>query len=657
VHAYIWHVQVGRISLYLLDTNIPLNQRRDDQDLTDQLYGGDRERRIQQEILLGIGGMRALQALGINPSVYHMNEGHSAFLSLERCRQVMEAHALTFAEAATITSAGNVFTTHTPVPAGNDYFAPDLVEKYFHDYRGQLGLSGEEFMALGREDPDNQAEEFCMTVLALRLSAYANGVSRLHGEVARQMWQNVWPDVPESEVPISSITNGAHASSWVSNDMAGLYDRYLGPHWRLAPGDLRIWNRVHEIPAEELWRTHERRRERLVAFARRRLVAQLERRGAPPSEIEDAREVLDPEVLTVGFARRFATYKRATLLLRDPERFKAILHHPERPVQFIFAGKAHPLDSPGKEFIRALIHFARSSGCRDRIVFIEDYDMVVGRYLVQGADVWLNTPRRPKEASGTSGMKAAMNGGLNLSILDGWWAEAHRYNIGWAIGRGEQYDDHELQDDVEANALYQLLERDIAPTFYARGPDGLPREWISLMKAAMRELCPTYNTARMVQDYTTHSYDPAMQRYERFSQDDMAAGKTFAEWQTDVASAWGNVRIGQIQSEGDVLRVGDTLRVVAEVYLGRLTPDDVEVQLYEGPINTGGDIERGRAVPMSLVSGEENGWYHYQAETACEYSGRHGFTVRALPQHSDMPRSLRLRLVTWAGQEAMADSG
>jgi starch phosphorylase len=651
VYACIWHVQVGRVSLYLLDTNIPLNQRTD-QDITDQLYVGDRERRIQQEIILGIGGVRALQALGLSPSVCHMNEGHSAFLALERCRQMMETHALTFAEAATITSVGNVFTTHTPVTAGNEYFALDLVEKYFQVYRGKLGLSKEEFLALGQTDPADKTEEFCMTVLALRLSACANGVSRLHGEVARRMWQNVWPDVPEGEVPISSITNGVHASSWVSNDMAGLYDRYLGPRWRLAPGDLRIWNRVHEIPAEELWRTHERRRERLVAFARRRLAVQLERRGAPPSEIEEASEALDPEALTVGFARRFATYKRATLLLHDPERFKALLLHPERPIQFIFAGKAHPLDSPGKEFIRALIHFARESGCRGRIVFIEDYDMVVARYLVQGVDVWLNTPRRPQEASGTSGMKAAMNGALNLSILDGWWAEAYRYNIGWAIGRGEQYEDHDLQDSVEANALYQLLERDIAPMFYMRGPDGLPREWINRVKAAMRELCPIYNTARMVQDYTVHFYDPAIQRCARFDQDDMAAGKAFADWQVGVASAWGDVRIGQVRSEGDVLHVGDLLRVTAEVYLGRLTPDDVEVQLYEGPINTEGSIESGRATPMSLASSSKDGWHHYQTETACEYSGRHGFTVRVLPQHADMPRSLRLRLITWAGQEA-----
>ena len=467
VYAQIWHVQVGRTHLYLLDTNIPHNSR-EDQDLTDQLYGGDRELRIKQEILLGIGGLRALHVLGLEPAACHMNEGHSAFLSLERVRILMERLGISFAEARAITRTSNVFTTHTPVPAGNDYFAPDLIEKYFKDYRARLGISRDDFLALGREKPADPAEHFCMTVLALRMSTYTNGVSRLHGEVARQMWNSVYPELDQREVPITSITNGIHTFSWVSKDLSQLFDRYLGPRWREDPTDQSVWQRAANIPDEELWRTHEHRRARLVAFSRRRLTKQLAQRGVSPAEVDAGAEALDPDVLTIGFARRFATYKRANLLLRDVERFAELLCG-NRPIQIIFAGKAHPHDNEGKEFIRQIVHFARTSDCRNRIVFLEDYDMVIARYLVQGCDVWLNTPRRPLEASGTSGMKAALNGGLNVSILDGWWAEAYRRHLGWAIGAGEQYEDTELQDYVESNALYDLIEKDMIPTFYDRG--------------------------------------------------------------------------------------------------------------------------------------------------------------------------------------------
>lgn len=653
VYAQIWQVKVGRVNLLLLDTNIPENTAKEDQNLTDQLYGGDRETRIKQEILLGIGGLRALYSLGIEPAVCHMNEGHSAFLALERARILMERHGLTFAEALAVTSASNVFTTHTPVPAGNDYFKPELVEQYFETYRKELGLSREDFLALGRVDAHNREEYFCMTVLALRASGYANGVSRLHGEVARKMWTDVYPDVPLSEVPISSITNGVHIFTWVSSELGNLFDRYLGPRWRDDSTDRKVWQRVVNIPGEELWRTHERSRETLVNFVRERLVKQYEQRGAPPSEIDEAGEVLDPDALTIGFARRFATYKRATLLLRDPERLTRIMCS-DRPVQFIFAGKAHPHDTEGKEFIREIVHFARNMGCRNHIVFLEDYDMVVARYLVQGVDVWMNTPRRPLEASGTSGMKASMNGVLNLSVLDGWWAEAYRRDLGWAIGRGEEYEDQGLQDYIESNATYEMLEKDLIPTFYDRGTDGLPRGWIMRMKAALRELSPVYTMDRVVQEYTRRYYHPAIEHYARLETNGYEQGRQYASWLLHLQDNWETLKIGDINSDFSSqaeVRVGEKLRFGADVFLGHISPDSVCVQLYEGVVDTGGNISRGHSHDMQRVGESdlgEPGWHHYEVEFVSEATGKHGYTVRVVPNHPDLRHPLRLGLITWA---------
>jgi starch phosphorylase len=648
VWAQVWQVQVGRVNLFLLDTNIPENPNPADQNITDQLYGGDRELRIKQEILLGVGGLRALYSLGIEPAVCHMNEGHAAFQSLERARILMDRHGMSFGEAAAISSASNVFTTHTPVAAGNDYFAPGLLDQYLGGYRSQLGITPDELLGLGRINAADTNEEFCMTVLALRMSAYCNGVSRLHGEVARKMWQGVYPNVPRIEVPIGSITNGVHIYSWVSRDLANLFDRYLGPDWREDPADQRVWRRVATIPGEELWRIHELRRERLVAFTRRRLTAQLEQRGAPPVEIDEAHEVLNPDALTIGFARRFATYKRATMLLRDRDRFMSILCG-DRPVQFIFAGKAHPQDNAGKELIRDILHFARTSGCRGRIVFLEDYDMVIARYMVQGVDVWLNTPRRPLEASGTSGMKAAMNGVLNMSVLDGWWDEAYRRDIGWAIGRGEEYADEGMQDYVESNAIYDLLEKDLLPTFYNRGPDGLPRDWLMRMKASLRELGPVFNTARMVQDYARRFYVPALQQSRSFAQDSFAHGREYAAWLSGLEAGWGKLDIGDITAVNADVNVGKTVEVGAEVFLGSVSPEHVAVQLYEGALDRDGNFVRGHAHRMERSGdGKKKGWHRYGVTFTAEATGRHGYTVRLIPAHPEIQHTLRLGLITWA---------
>jgi glycogen phosphorylase len=648
VVAQVWQVQVGRVPLCLLDTNVPTNSV-EDQNITDQLYGGDREMRIKQEIMLGIGGYRALRAVGAQPVVFHINEGHAAFLSLEHCRALMREQVVSFAYAREAAMTSTVFTTHTPVPAGNDYFAPELIDRYLTGFSKELGLSRHDFLGLGRQNPDNDREDYCMTVLALRMAGYSNGVSRMHGAVSRKMWQNIWPGVPVQDTPITSITNGVHAPSWISGDMAGLFDRYLGPRWRQDPGDAALWQRVHKIPDEELWRTHERRRERLVAFARGRLRAQLEARGAPPSEVAQAEQVLNPEALTIGFARRFATYKRATLLLRDAERLARILNDRDRPVQVIFAGKAHPLDNPGKELIRQIIHYERRPDVRSHMVFIEDYDMVVARYLVQGVDVWLNTPRRPLEASGTSGMKATLNGAINVSTLDGWWAEAYNVNAGWAIGSGEEYGDAAYQDEVESNALYDLLEKEIAPLFYTRGSDGLPRAWISHMKTAMRALCPVFNTSRMVCQYTEEFYLPALKRYQSLSDNHMERAGALALWRARVRQGWASLEIMEVKADlQDGMKVGDTLAIHAWVDLGALEPEDVAVELYQGQLDAGGEILWPQVVPMSPTGQAQGTRHEFAGAISTRTSGRHGYTVRVLPRHPDLGDPYREGLILWA---------
>jgi starch phosphorylase len=589
-----------------------------------------------------------------------MNEGHSAFLALEWVRRMMETNGWSFREAAEAASAGLIFTTHTPVPAGHDYFPAALMDRYFSDYVHRLGLTREKFLGLGRKDPGNESEEFCMTVLALRMAASSNGVSALHGKVSRQMWQPLWPGVPEDEIPIGSVTNGVHFRSWISLEMNQLYDRYLGPKWREEHGDRKIWQRVDAIPGEELWRTHERRRLRLVAYARRKLRADLQRRGASQAEIDSADEVLDPDALTIGFARRFATYKRATLLLRDPERLARLLNNSARPVQVIFAGKAHPRDDAGKQLIQQIVRLAPQKEFRRRVVFLEDYDMAVARYLVQGADIWLNTPLRPQEASGTSGMKAVANGALSLSVLDGWWDEAWRSAaaknlfVGWAIGRGETYDSHEYQDQVEATALYDLLERDIVPTFYERGLDSLPRRWISYMKLSIANLCPAFNMQRVVREYTADFYMTAHERFQRLTEDHAPRIRTLADWVARMRTGWPHVRVEQVtQAAATQLTVGSQIQVEASVRLGPITPADVAVELYLGRVDSRGEIADAVAIPMEATGQHRDAVHVFKASgVPCAGSGQHGYTVRVLPFHPDESKTFLPGLITWADEGA-----
>jgi starch phosphorylase len=632
VTAQLWEVRVGEISLYLLDSNIDENAKKH-REITATLYGGDEDMRIRQEILLGIGGIRALEALDLNPAVTHMNEGHSAFLGLERIRSLILGRGMSFSEAHQAVWPANVFTTHTPVPAGNERFTVDLMAGYFKGFAEQLGLPWKEFLGLGREDPDDDQETFCMTVLALKLAAHANGVSRLHGVTSRRMWRNLWPGLPEEEVPIASITNGVHPRTWISHNMVDLLDRYLGPQFQEHPEDFEVWKHMDRISDEELFRTHERRRERLVAFVRHRLRQQLQRRGFPEAEIQMAEDVLSPYTLTISFARRFATYKRANLLLEDPERLISLLTDSKHPIQLIFAGKAHPHDLKGKELIRELIHFAQDPEVRSQVVFLEDYDMTIARYLNSGSDVWLNTPRRPLEASGTSGMKASMNGVLNLSILDGWWDEVYSPECGWAIGSGEEYADQELQDEVESKAVYDLLDREIVPLFYTRGRDGLPRQWVQRMKAAMARVGREMNSHRMLIEYSEKFYLPALERARQFASQDYTPAREIAGYLQRLNKSWAQVKVERLSvPEQKLYKVADEVEVTARINLNGLSPQEVRVELYYGAISSSGAIEQARSVEMAPQS-DGSGAVEYKGQIECAVTGRQGYTVRLLPKH------------------------
>ncbi|HEV3386305.1 MAG TPA: alpha-glucan family phosphorylase [Gemmata sp.] len=647
VQLRIWRIQVGRVPLYLLDANIPQN-RPDDRAITSQLYGGDQHTRIQQEIILGIGGIRALRAIGKMPTVCHMNEGHAAFTGLERIRLLMEEHKLDFASALEAVKAGTCFTTHTPVPAGNDAFPMSMMEQYLGEYVKNMSVDRNTLAGLGRQHLGNEQEPFGMTVLALKLANVSNGVSKLHGSVSRKMWKDLWPELPPGEVPITSITNGVHTQSWLSPEIAQLYDRYLGIQWEERPTDFAIWKRVDQIPDAELWRTHERCRERLVALARNRLKAQLKRRGSPPSEVAEADEILDPDALTIGFARRFATYKRGDLVFRNIERVISLLNSKERPIQFIFSGKAHPKDQGGKELIARVVQIARRPEFRRHVVFLEDYDMNICRHLIQGVDVWLNNPRRPLEASGTSGMKVVTNGGLNLSILDGWWCEGYDGDNGWAIGAGEEYADLTYQDEVESRALLDLLQQDIAPMFYKRGTDGLPRDWIRRMKRSIMTLVPVFNTNRMVEEYTTRCYIPSQRRAAKLRTDHLKAARELAVWRKRIARDWGLVKIEGVEAPvGDMLCVGAEFPIKVRVNLGAFTPDDVEVQLCHGVLDALGEIADPNATPL-LADGQRNGsTVLFGGSVPCHASGQFGFTVRVLPKHPNLPHLFEPGLVTW----------
>jgi starch phosphorylase len=646
VYAQLWKIQVGRVSLYLLDADLEVNDPRD-RELTYKLYGGDLNTRIQQEILLGIGGMRALEALGIEPEVCHMNEGHAAFMVFEKTRMLMDKYDLSFEEARDLVSAGSLFTTHTPVPAGIDLFPPEMISTYFGNYSRLFGLSMDQLISYGRQNESNSNEYFSMPILAFNFSDRSNAVSELHGKVSRNMWRSLWPELPDKLVPLRHITNGIHTATWLSDEMGRLYDRYLGPQMLDNPLDFSLWDKVGNIPDIELWRGKERLRERLVSYARAKVTEQLKRRGAVRQKNVSAEEILDPRALTIGFARRFATYKRATLIFKDSDRLARLLNDRDRPVQIIFAGKSHPKDNSGKEFIRSIVHMASDEEFRRRVVFLEDYNMDIARHLVQGVDVWLNTPRRPLEASGTSGMKVCPNGGINVSVLDGWWVEGYNGSNGWAIG-GEVYNDSDFQDEIEALALYEILENEVIPTFYDRGVDGIPREWIKLMKNSMKTISPCFNTNRMVSEYFIDTYLPAYLQYSGLVENSTRPAHELEKWKSLIRKYWHEVDIESVYvDQNQELYVGMDLEVTAKIRLGNIEPEDVRVALFHGSIDVSDDIFDGVRVWMKPAEKHSNGFYTYKGEIPLDSSGQKGFALCVYPDTKKLSRRFEKAYIKW----------
>jgi starch phosphorylase len=640
--AQIWKAQVGRVPLLLMDCDVEENDP-EERSVTDRLYGGGTEHRLRQEIVLGIGGIRALQAAGYDPDVFHTNEGHAGFMGLERIRQLVKSGAMTSAEAVEAVRAGTVFTTHTPVPAGIDVFSAELMERYFLNFAKECELSFSELMAIGQADPSDTpaSASFNMAMMGLRLGARSNGVSKLHGVVSREIFAELWPTIPHEEVPIASVTNGVHTSTWLGTEMAEVFERRFPPEW--AETGRGRWDRVQDIPDAELWRARERARERLVYFVRGRLRHQLLTRGLSEAESAWADEVFDPGVLTIGFARRFAPYKRGTLLLHDIERLKRLLLSGDRPIQVVLAGKAHPLDDPGKEIIQRLVHFAADPEVRGRFTFIEDYDMEVARYLVQGVDVWLNNPRRPMEASGTSGMKAALNGVLNLSVLDGWWDECFDGTNGWAIGTIDTYSDYEYQDKVEASALYDLLEREVVPRFYDRPEGPVPRRWLERVKSSLETLGPFVTADRMVRDYVEQLYVPAGVQGDALRSDGFRRARALSAWKDKVRSAWTEVKIYSVEGDITAADVGAERTVTATVHVGSLTTDDICVELAHGPVGANGEIADPSIVRMEADSCVD-GICNYSGSFTASKTGLYGYAVRVLPSHSDLTNPTDLGL-------------
>jgi len=599
--------------------------------------------------------------MDINPTVCHMNEGHAAFMALERIRELRTAQNMTFEEAVEATRAGNVFTIHTPVKAGLDEFRVELMDKYFGGYFPKLGINRKRFLGLGRILPDDDSEPFKMPILALRLSSSTNGVSKLHGRISRGIWGSLWPGIPRKEVPIISITNGIHIKNWVSDEIDSLYERYLGLNWADEAMKKPLWEAVDQIPDEEFWRVHQRCKEQLIVFARNRLKAQMQRRGTYHTELNHAEEVLDPEALTIGFARRFASYKRGNLLLKDPRRLIKLLTNKDRPIQFIFAGKAHPKDTEGKDIIRQIIHFANQNSIRRRVVFLEDYDIDIARFLVRGVDVWLNNPRRPMEASGTSGMKAAVNGVLNMSTSDGWWCEGYTKDGGWMIGIGENYDDNDYQDLVESQAIYEMLENEVIPLFYTRSVDNLPRAWIHRVKNSIKWIAPRFNTHRMVADYTRRFYNPAAAKWRYLTEEACARARAFSNWKSNFKKAWPEFAVKDVVMEvGDgngnetlnskqpQLKIGSKLSIKALVKLGKVSPNDVSVELYHGLVDNWENIKNGSAVRMDYErNSEQDGEHWFVGSMPCRKTGQHGVAVRVLPRHADLANPYEMGLILW----------
>lgn len=644
VTLQVWRADVGRVPLYLLDANLEENDP-DLRTITDRLYGGDTEHRLRQEIVLGVGGVRALRAVAEPVDVFHTNEGHAGFLGLERIRELVCGEGLSFDEAVAVTRAGGLFTTHTPVPAGIDRFPVELMERYFGSWCTTCGVPFEDLLALGRR-PDEADDRFNMAVMGLRLAGASNGVSQLHGDVSRHMFAGLWPQVATHEVPIGSVTNGVHGPSWVSAEVDDLLRAEVAPDWSVAPAP--AWDGILDVDPARVWATRRQGTERLVRFVRGRLRQAALAAGASPAEVAWTDDALDPDALTICFARRFATYKRATLLLSQPERLRRLLLEAPVPVQFVFAGKAHPADDEGKELIRRIVAFSHDLGVRHRFAFVDDYDIGVARMLYQGADVWLNTPRRPLEACGTSGEKAALNGALNCSVLDGWWAELYDGDNGWAVTSAPDVDDLVRRDAIEAESLFGLLEQQIVPLFADRDTAGLPRGWIDRMLRAWRSLGPQVTAQRMVRDYVERWYEPLARRSIALGRTGHAEARELVAWRHRVEHAWPTVRVELGEHPAEQLEGSASVTVDAAVTLAELDPTDVAVEVVHGRISPDGTIELPIVVEAEPVGVPDGGVQHYRASFRPGAAGHYGCTVRVLPRHPELDRHALPGLIVWA---------
>ena len=648
LYLKVWQINVGRIKLYLLDSDIEKNNH-EDRDVTLRLYGGDQEMRIRQEIVLGMGGTNLLtRALGLNPTIYHMNEGHSAFLILELMKNIIKEKQVSFDVARDIASSKTVFTTHTPVPAGNDIFPLDLVDKYFKDFWPRLGLDREEFLRLGMKPSQILEPGFNMGILALKVAGKKNGVSKLHGAVSRELFGDVWPDIAANESPITYVTNGIHTCSWLSPKLKELYNKYLMPYWQDNIHEDKVWEKINNIPDKTLWETHQDRKEKLLKLVKDNTTQRLRRSGYSYEEINEITSKLNPNALTIGFARRFATYKRATLIFKDLERITQILNNSEKPVQLIFAGKAHPADKEGQDLIKRIHEISMMPQFKGKIFLLENYNIAMSQYLVSGVDVWLNNPRRPMEASGTSGQKASVNGVINFSVLDGWWAEGYNQENGWTIGTNAEYNSYEEQDIADSQSMYRTLEDKIIPTYYNKNEEGISPKWIRIMKNSIISTGGKYSTARMLVDYTNNLYMPLCNLTKKYYKN----VDTVAEynlWKKNLYINWKDIKITQTNNLDNItIDAGNNIEVKCEVELPNVDLDNITVECYYGKILDNGIVENVSIIPMKLTEkDEESKKYEYTTKIELKTGGNYGYTFRVMPKHEMLLDAENLNLVKW----------
>ena len=642
-----WKINVGRVELYLLDSDIEENNP-EYRPITRTLYGGDQETRIQQEIVLGQAGVALLKALGLNPTVYHMNEGHSSFLILELIYTIMKEKKISFQMAKDIVSAKTVFTTHTPVPAGNDIFPLSLVEKYFKGFWDKLGISKQEFFQMGMKPEAPLDNGFNMGILALKIAGKKNGVSKLHGAVSRELFGDIWPEIAANEAPITHVTNGIHTCSWLAPNLKKLYNQYLIPYWQDKIYDNEVWKKIAEIPDKELWQAHQARKEKVLAIVKENTINRLRRSGYRYEDIMQMLSSLDPNALTIGFARRFATYKRATLIFKDLERITQILNDQNRKVQIIFAGKAHPADKEGQDLIKYIHEISMKPQFKGKIFILENYNIAMSRYLISGVDVWLNNPRRPMEASGTSGQKASLNGVINFSVLDGWWLEGYNSKNGWMIGENQEYADYEAQDRVDSQSIYDTLENKIIPMYYDKNEDGISEKWLQYMKESIISTGGRFSTSRMVTDYTDKLYMPLCNLYHNYYTD-LEKVAQFNSWKESLKSSWEQIEITQENNLDNItIDAGNNIEVKCKVKLGNMKPENIEAQVYYGKIDDNGVVDDITIIPMELEQAdEENRIYAYKAKVKLINGGSYGYTFRVMPKHEMILDSANLNLVKW----------